>query len=57
MAYRISVDVGGTFPDVVVTDTAGRFIVGQGLTDRPCALHRRKPGSAVAAGQTCVTAP
>ncbi|MXN17732.1 hydantoinase/oxoprolinase family protein [Pseudooceanicola sp. GBMRC 2024] len=30
--YRISVDTGGTFTDVVVTDQAGRFFIGKALT-------------------------
>lgn len=34
MPYRISVDTGGTFTDVVVTDEQGRFTVGKALTDR-----------------------
>ncbi|MEX2482729.1 MAG: hydantoinase/oxoprolinase family protein, partial [Gammaproteobacteria bacterium] len=34
MPYRISVDTGGTFTDVVVTDERGRFTVGKALTDR-----------------------
>ena len=34
MAYRISVDTGGTFTDVVVTDAAGHFTIGKALTDR-----------------------
>ncbi len=34
MTYRISVDTGGTFTDVVVTDSDGHFTVGKALTDR-----------------------
>jgi N-methylhydantoinase A len=34
MTYRISVDTGGTFTDVVVTDKNGRFTVGKALTDK-----------------------
>ncbi len=34
MPYRISVDTGGTFTDVVVTDAAGHYTVGKALTDR-----------------------
>ncbi len=32
MAYRISVDTGGTFTDVVVLDPAGRLHIGKALT-------------------------
>ncbi len=32
MSYRISVDTGGTFTDVVVADAEGRLYVGKGLT-------------------------
>jgi len=37
MAFRISVDTGGTFTDVVVGDEKGRYTVAKGLTtsDRP----------------------
>ena len=34
MPYRISVDTGGTFTDVVVTDSNGYFTVGKALTDK-----------------------
>ncbi len=34
MPYRISVDTGGTFTDVVVTDSDGQFTVGKALTDK-----------------------
>ncbi|WP_230492677.1 hydantoinase/oxoprolinase N-terminal domain-containing protein [Martelella alba] len=30
--YRISVDTGGTFTDVVVSDSAGRSVIGKALT-------------------------
>ena len=32
MGYRIAVDTGGTFTDVVIADEAGRLIVGKALT-------------------------
>ena len=32
MGYRIAVDTGGTFTDVVVADEAGRLTVGKALT-------------------------
>ena len=38
MTYRISVDTGGTFTDVVVTDETGRFTVSKALTDKKRAL-------------------
>ncbi|GAB4066780.1 hydantoinase/oxoprolinase family protein [Ancylobacter sonchi] len=34
MAYRISVDTGGTFTDVIVSDGAGGFVIGKALTTR-----------------------
>ncbi|MDR6953326.1 N-methylhydantoinase A [Ancylobacter sp. 3268] len=34
MAYRISVDTGGTFTDVIVSDGTGSFIIGKALTTR-----------------------
>jgi len=34
MAYRISVDTGGTFTDVVIADEKGRHTVGKALTTR-----------------------
>jgi len=32
MAYKIAVDTGGTFTDVVVSDETGQFIIGKALT-------------------------
>ena len=46
MPYRISVDTGGTFTDVVVTDSDGRFTVGKALTDKhltPAGSLRERP--------------
>ena len=34
MGYRIAVDVGGTFTDVVAADDVGRLTIGKGLTTR-----------------------
>jgi len=56
MAYRISVDVGGTFTDVVVTDASGRFTVGKALTDRARAFNSIKAGLEVAADEIGLTA-
>ena len=33
-AYRVAIDVGGTFTDVVIGDQHGRLTVGKGLSDR-----------------------
>ena len=44
MTYRISVDTGGTFTDVVVTDGSGRFTVGKALTDRERAFASIETG-------------
>ena len=49
MSYRISVDTGGTFTDVVVTDGDGRFTVGKALTDRKRAFASIEAGLKVAA--------
>ena len=49
MAYRISVDVGGTFTDVVVTDREGHFTIGKALTDRERAFRGINTGLEVAA--------
>jgi N-methylhydantoinase A len=51
MSFRISVDTGGTFTDVVVTDTSGRFTIGKALTDRQRAFASIEAGLAVAAEQ------
>ncbi|HJP37454.1 MAG TPA: hydantoinase/oxoprolinase family protein, partial [Gammaproteobacteria bacterium] len=51
MSYRISVDTGGTFTDVVVTDDDGRFTVGKALTDRQRAFASIAAGLAVAADE------
>ncbi|MGR8918950.1 MAG: hydantoinase/oxoprolinase family protein [Gammaproteobacteria bacterium] len=51
MPYRISVDTGGTFTDVVVTDEAGRFTVGKALTDKQRAFASIRAGLEVA-GET-----
>ena len=49
MAFRVSVDTGGTFTDVVVTDESGRFTVGKALTDKRRAFASIEAGLAVAA--------
>ena len=48
MPYRISVDTGGTFTDVVVTDENGRFTVGKALTNKQRAFASIEQGLAVA---------
>ena len=48
MPYRISVDTGGTFTDVVVTDESGRFTVGKALTNKQRAFASIEQGLAVA---------
>lgn len=47
MAYRISVDTGGTFTDVVVTDADGRLHIGKALTT----YRRAFEGVSAAVGQ------
>ena len=49
MPYRISVDTGGTFTDVVVTDEKGQFTVGKALTDKQRAFASIEQGIKVAA--------
>ena len=49
MPYRISVDTGGTFTDVVVTDDSGQFTIGKALTDKQRAFASIRDGLAVAA--------
>ncbi|MBI4693864.1 MAG: hydantoinase/oxoprolinase family protein [Gammaproteobacteria bacterium] len=56
MPYRVSVDTGGTFTDVVVTDAEGRFTIGKALTDRKRAFASIDAGLAVAAEQLGITA-
>ncbi|MGB0636991.1 MAG: hydantoinase/oxoprolinase family protein [Gammaproteobacteria bacterium] len=48
MKYRISVDTGGTFTDVVVTDEGGKFTVGKALTDKKRAFSSIAAGLEVA---------
>ena len=56
MPYRISVDTGGTFTDVVVTDESGRFTVGKALTDRQRAFASIAAALEVAAEQLGIDA-
>ena len=51
MGYRIAIDVGGTFTDVVVADDAGRLTIGKGLTNREHIFHGIERGLAVVAEQ------
>ena len=57
MPYRVSVDTGGTFTDVVVTDADGRFTIGKALTDRKRAFAGIDAGLAVAAAQLGIGVP
>ena len=56
MSFRISVDTGGTFTDVVVTDAEGRFTIGKALTDRQRAFAGVEAALALAALQLGITA-
>ena len=51
MGYRIAIDVGGTFTDVVVADDTGRLTIGKGLTTRDRIFQGMEQGLAVAAEQ------
>lgn len=57
MPYRISVDTGGTFTDVVVTSSEGSFTIGKALTDKQRAFASIDAGLAVAAEQLGTTVP
>lgn len=57
MPYRISVDTGGTFTDVVVTDTNGRFTVGKALTDKRRAFSSIQAALRVAAEELSLEVP
>lgn len=49
MSYRITVDTGGTFTDVVVSDGSGRFFVGKALTTPERSFDGIRSALAVAA--------
>ncbi len=44
MTYRISVDTGGTFTDVVVAGEDGNLVLGKALTDRERAFESIRGG-------------
>lgn len=56
MPYRISVDTGGTFTDVVVTDESGQFTVSKALTDKQRAFASIEQALAVAAEELGISA-
>ena len=51
MGYRIAIDVGGTFTDVVVADETGHLTIGKGLTTRERIFQGMEQGLAVVAEQ------
>ena len=51
MGYRIAIDVGGTFTDVIVANEAGRLTIGKGLTTRERIFRGMEQGLAVVAEQ------
>lgn len=51
MTYKISVDTGGTFTDVVVHDQAGKVVIGKALTTPDRIFEGMKNGLGVAAGE------
>jgi N-methylhydantoinase A len=57
MGYRISVDTGGTFTDVVVCDEHGRLHVGKALTDVERAFESIAEALAELAPELGVTVP
>ena len=56
MVFRISVDTGGTFTDVVVADAAGRLHIGKSLTTPERAFHGISSAIADAAANMGTTA-
>lgn len=57
MPFRISVDTGGTFTDVVVTDASGHFTIGKALTDRKRAFASIAAALEVAADELALKVP
>lgn len=55
MNYRISIDTGGTFTDVVVTDDSGRYVLGKALTDHSRVFNGIRGALKVAAEQMGLT--
>ena len=56
MAFRISVDTGGTFTDVVVADAEGNLRIGKGLTSKERAFTGIEAGLAQVADEFGTTA-
>lgn len=55
MTYRISVDTGGTFTDVVVSDDAGNLTIGKALTTKQRIFLGMQEAISTAAGQLGLT--
>src|SRR3990170_3005298 len=55
MGYRISVDTGGTFTDVVAADPEGRLRIGKALTSRERAFDGIREGLAQIAPELRLT--
>lgn len=53
--YRISVDTGGTFTDVLVTDAAGRYTIGKALTTHERIFNGMREALGVAAATLGLT--
>ncbi len=51
VGWRISVDTGGTFTDVVIADASGRFTIGKALTTRDRIFNGLKAALETAAGE------
>ena len=51
MSYKISVDTGGTFTDVVVQDASGKVVLGKALTTPERIFEGMREAIAVAAGE------
>ncbi|MCP8895269.1 hydantoinase/oxoprolinase family protein [Shinella daejeonensis] len=55
MKYRISVDTGGTFTDVVVQDDRGKVVIGKSLTTPDRIFHGMRGAMQMAAGELGVS--
>jgi N-methylhydantoinase A len=54
--FEISVDIGGTFTDVVVSDSGGRFVIGKALTTPERAFDGLREALSAAAANLATTA-
>lgn len=55
MSFKISVDTGGTFTDVVVSDQSGRYVIGKALTTPARIFQGMREAIASAGGQVSLS--